>query len=571
MTVYLYSQSSFNFYLARNTSSRGARNMVRVLENRFYYLDNFLAVVASVRARYRHLLDGEEQAFVDGFEELPLASRALLVRMVMRKGELFRLGRLRYDEIGCPRSAAAPLIAAGWLDGEPAIDIAQLCGLLTKTELAEAFPLLPRGARKAEQLDILRDEYGDAVRTLAGWRIDDQLLRLSIAPLCDRLRLMFFGNLHQDWSEFVLSELGIFRYEQVDLSLAQGFSSRQDIDDYLHLHACRQRFHDGEAPEAVAADLPAMPYPNDWLEQRRSKLLFQIAQHYERSAELAAALRLYADCAWPGARLRAIRVLERCGQPDAAFGLAQQAERQPESEAEKQQLLRVMPRLRRQLGHGKMPQAAAAPIIRHDLALQRAAPGVPVEAVLASHLSHAGAPAVYVENTLINSLFGLLFWDAVFAPLPGAFFHPFQSGPADLHSADFRRRRASQFDAGFAQLDNGGYRQAIWRNFGAKAGIQSPFVFWEAIDEPLLAMALDCLPPLHLRKCFERILQDIKTNRSGLPDLIQFWPAEKRYQMIEVKGPGDRLQDNQVRWLHYFAEHGMPVAVCYVQWAEQCA
>jgi len=32
---------------------------------------------------------------------------------------------------------------------------------------------------------------------------------------------------------------------------------------------------------------------------------------------------------------------------------------------------------------------------------------------------------------------------------------------------------------------------------------------------------------LHLRKCFERILQDIKTNRSGLPDLIQFWPAEK--------------------------------------------
>ncbi|AMO95253.1 VRR-NUC domain protein [Collimonas fungivorans] len=545
--------------------------MVRVLENRFYYLDNFLAVVASVRARYRHLLNGEEQAFVCGFEALPLASRALLVRMVMRKGELFRLGRLSYDEIGCARSAVAPLIIAGWLDGEPAIDIVQLCGLLTKTELAAAFPLLPRNVRKAEQLEILRAEHGDALRTLGGWRIDDQLLRLRIAPLCDRLRLMFFGNLHQDWSEFVLSELGIFRYEQVDLSLAQGFSSRQDIDDYLHLHACRERFRDGAAPQAVLGDLPGAPYPNDWLEQRRSKLLFQIAQHYERSAELAAALRIYADCAWPGARLRAIRVLERCGQPDAAFGLAQQAELQPESEAEKQQLLRVMPRLRRQLGRGKMPQAAAAPIIRHDLALQRAEPGVSVETVLASHLSRAGAPAVYVENTLINSLFGLLFWDAVFAPLPGAFFHPFQSGPADLHSADFRLRRASRFDAGFAEIDSGGYRQTIWRNFRAKAGIQSPFVFWEAIDEQLLVMALDCLPPLHLRKCFERILQDIKTNRSGLPDLIQFWPAEKRYQMIEVKGPGDRLQDNQVRWLHYFAEHGMPVAVCYVQWAEQCA
>jgi hypothetical protein len=41
--------------------------------------------------------------------------------------------------------------------------------------------------------------------------------------------------------------------------------------------------------------------------------------------------------------------------------------------------------------------------------------------------------------------------------------------------------------------------------------------------------------------------------------------------MIEVKGPGDRLQDNQLRWLEFCHEHQMPVAVCYVQWAEQSA
>lgn len=38
--------------------------------------------------------------------------------------------------------------------------------------------------------------------------------------------------------------------------------------------------------------------------------------------------------------------------------------------------------------------------------------------------------------------------------------------------------------------------------------------------------------------------------------------------MIEVKGPGDRLQDNQLRWLAFCEEHGMPVTVCYVQWQE---
>jgi hypothetical protein len=51
-----------------------------------------------------------------------------------------------------------------------------------------------------------------------------------------------------------------------------------------------------------------------------------------------------------------------------------------------------------------------------------------------------------------------------------------------------------------------------------------------------------------------------------MPDLIQFWPGEQRYCMVEVKGPGDRLQDNQRRWLAFCAEHDMPVEVVRVQW-----
>jgi len=104
-------------------------------------------------------------------------------------------------------------------------------------------------------------------------------------------------------------------------------------------------------------------------------------------------------------------------------------------------------------------------------------------------------------------------------------------------------------------------------NFAAKRGIASPFLYWEALDEQLIDLALACIPPLHLKRAFERILQNIKANRSGFPDLIQFWPAEQRYHMIEVKGPGDRLQDNQLRWIDYCATHQMPISVCYLKWA----
>ncbi|MEP4523039.1 MAG: VRR-NUC domain-containing protein, partial [Alloalcanivorax venustensis] len=65
---------------------------------------------------------------------------------------------------------------------------------------------------------------------------------------------------------------------------------------------------------------------------------------------------------------------------------------------------------------------------------------------------------------------------------------------------------------------------------------------------------------------FERLLADIAANRAGLPDLIQFWPAQRCYRMVEVKGPGDRLQDNQRRWLEFFIARDLPVAVCQVAW-----
>lgn len=192
-----------------------------------------------------------------------------------------------------------------------------------------------------------------------------------------------------------------------------------------------------------------------------------------------------------------------------------------------------------------------------------------VEQAVRKHLHQEHSPVYYVENALINSLFGLLCWEAIFAPLPGAFFHPFQRGPADLLAPDFIKRRAVQFSRCLRQLDDGSYRSTIQDRFHDKQGIQSPFVFWDIISAPLLSLALDCLPAQHLKLWFARLLDDVAANRSGLPDLIRFFPHERRYDMIEVKGPGDRLQDNQTRWLHFFLSHRMPVSVCHVQWREQ--
>jgi hypothetical protein len=552
----------------------------------FYYLENFCTALGWLRQRYGDLLNETERGFLERFQRLPLESSALLVRMLGRRGDLFRTDKLRYEEIGCARAAAAPLVELGWVDGQPLLTVAELGRLLRKGEVQRAFGctgssgsgadagadsrvrLLPRLARKAELLMLLEADRLPPRRLLQWWPgAPDVIYRIVVKPLCDRLRLLFFGNFHQDWSEFVLTDLGIFKYEQVARDAAtRAFQTRQHIDTFHALFECRQQLEESADLAAVFAMLPPPAVDNEWLEGRRRKLQFQIAQCYEQQKDLSRALAIYRDCQYAGARLRSVRLLERLGEIEPALQLAALVRAQPADEVEAQQVGRMWPRLQRKAGVKSTRTHRPQGWPTFQLVLPVAERPEHLEGATAEALSTDQAPVHYVENGLLNSLFGLLCWQAIFAPVAGAFFHEFQAAPADLHAPEFRSRRASQFAQCFEQLESNAYCDTICRNFQQKHGIQSPFVFWGVMSEALLSTALSCFPKEHLKVCFARILADIRANRCGLPDLVQFWPEERRYRLIEVKGPGDRLQDNQIRWLTFCVAHDIPVSVCHVSW-----
>ncbi|WP_454690428.1 VRR-NUC domain-containing protein [Achromobacter aloeverae] len=617
--------------------AEAAARLVRPLDEEgpdpHYYLRNFTFALAWIAERYGDLLDEAERAFLDDYAGLPRPAQALLVRMLMRKGPFFRGDTLRYAEIGDPRAAAAPLLARGWLDADPVLTLDALFGVLRQAELARLFAgAAPGRLSKAGLLAYLREQAGyEEARRWRQWRgdeddaaattavtaarddgdtvspvhaagatlaVDDDLdvVEVRIAPLAERLRLMFFGNVRQDWSEFVLADLGIFQYERVAFPVeARAFQHRSDIDTYLRLQRLRERFEEGalyggsaispaddvgqaagdaarnaadtdwrDILQALLAESPAHP----WLCRRRDKLLFTLGRARERRRDWEGALACYRPCGYPGARHRVLRVLEQRGADGEALALAEAALAAPESETEVQLLQRLIPRLRRRLGQQPAAPRRRAAVTTLDLCLPRPRDGLPVELAARDHLTRADGPVHYVENTLVNALFGLLCWPAIFQPVAGAFFHPFQRGPADLHDPGFAQARRAAFDACLARLDDGSHADAIRANWRAKAGLISPFVAWGALDEELLDLALHCLPAVHLKLWFTRILADIKTNASGLPDLVRFWPAERRYELIEVKGPGDRLQDNQLRWIAYNQAHGIPVQVCRVVWRE---
>lgn len=216
---------------------------------RYYYLHNFQRALTWVGERYADLLDDGERRYVAEFSALPQASQALMVRLLMRRGPWFRASRLVYEEIGVAEAAAEPLLVLGWLDALAPMTLDELFGLHTKPELNRMFAQAPvkSSSRKSDLLEAARADSGNA-RPYAEWNpaADEPVWRVTVTDICERFRLMFFGNLHQDWSEFVLADLGVFRYEAVAFDAAsRAFQSRSDVDGYLALQACRAALDEG--------------------------------------------------------------------------------------------------------------------------------------------------------------------------------------------------------------------------------------------------------------------------------------------------------------------------------------
>ena len=154
--------------------------------------------------------------------------------------------------------------------------------------------------------------------------------------------------------------------------------------------------------------------------------------------------------------------------------------------------------------------------------------------------------------------------------MQGAFCHPFQMGPLDLFSEDFYQTRKNIIKKRMVALN--GNEKEIKKQFLSiyqeKESIANQFVFWDLLTPELLEFALKCIPSKHLAPIFERMFWGLKDNCSGFPDLISFSKDSNYYEMIEIKGPGDKLQKNQTRWFQYFKLHDIPCKLIHVEYKQ---
>jgi hypothetical protein len=539
-----------------------------------YYLRNFICLLEQVVGQYEDLLLPEEVGFYRAFQMVSTDAQKLLVRLLTRKGDLFRADRLRYIEIGCIAGAAEELKKAGLVEIDPPLAAGELLPLFSKAEWLVQLPLLGYAAMVPGLAQCKRADLDAALLAVlpspvsANATLKVTIYRLKQSQIFDVFKLLFFGNLHQDLTEFVLRDLGLYVHEpyRVDRS-TRLFIDRPHIDRHLAYFQLIALLDDvlADGRESILEFyrlLPQATQEDPVLTRRVERLAYSLARQLERDGHWTEALAICETLNTAEARERRARLLAKLEQPQAALEFCRQLASSASTYSDAHFAERFGRKIARKLA---APWPIKKPYRPPQQILELPYTDCDVEFAAAAYFCNSG-DCHYVENTLFTSLFGLHYWDAVFAPVRGAFTHPFQAAPHDLHQPEFSVHRAILLQEANENLVLINQRSKFYlERWRAKFGRINPFVHWSALDEELLGKALTLIPQHHWQAVFKRFWSDLRTHCAGLPDLIWF-PSDGGYELIEVKGPGDRLQENQLAWMEYFAEHGIPHRVVQVSW-----
>lgn len=489
--------------------------------------------------------------------------------MLGRRGDFFRLSKLHYPEIENKNAAVDELQSLSLVDKDNSFDLESLLPLYTKTELAQIFKLKPASVSRSELINQIAVDMSD--EKLRRLQEKDGHIKLLQRTEFDIFKLCFFGNMYQDLSEFVLRDLGMYTYENYQITKSsRAFSNREQIDAQMQYFQCSVEFDEIEKSNSEALlqldkIIPATIFneSDPHLVRRIERLRNRIARQLERNGSNPAAFTLYSKTNRPPSRERRVRILTKLEQFQDALELCQQMAESPNTDEETQFTELFLPKLHKLLGM----TVSKPPGFRPNTTKLTLKPTEQRVELAAKEFYSQFGSCFYCENTLINGVLGLFIWEIVFAPMPNVFFNPFQSYPSDFYEPSFTKVRHDALVSRMALMDDEmTFTAEVWNCFEKKHGIANPLVNWSWLDKELLQLALSRIPVGDFKAMFYRILDDLRNNGSGLPDLILF-DKSGGYEFIEIKGPGDAVQKNQKRWMQFFYRNRIPYRVVNVRWS----
>jgi tetratricopeptide (TPR) repeat protein len=205
---------------------------------------------------------------------------------------------------------------------------------------------------------------------------------------------------------------------------------------------------------------------------------------------------------------------------------------------------------------------------------------ITIEQVALNDYVSRGFRGIWAENNYWWEIMALLFWDVIFAKLPGVYTTQFgefpsrlQDMPLDFFQPEFYSRRKQliekrmhEFGATklFGLVKNtpeAELRSAYNRFFGKPCRAIED---WQHFSLDELVISTQVLQKDQLLLILKRLLENFNDNRKGLPDLFLV-DANGKALFVEVKGEREKVADHQVKWHHFLRNQvQVPSEICRV-------
>lgn len=545
-----------------------------------YYLDNFRYVLDFVKKLYASLLNESEHEFLDSFEALSEDAQCLFVRFSNRRGAFFKVNALSYAELGDIPAALTELIETGFVEGLNQNHVGraeEVVDLFTKPELLlltqALVPMVPpaKSIRKPDLVRWLLHEY-EFSDLFEGLDALEPVVKVCREVEVMMMKFLFFGNRHDDMTEFVIRDLGHVKFQSFqEENFSVRFETRKDVEDRLMISLTSETFYEQKdelPPEEIydwfmnwqgglVGELSDVALPS------YRALALRVGAWLERKKLPEQALTVYQLTDHAPSRERRARLLQRIGAVEEALALCDDMIANPQNADERffgldyrEKILNKKKRVVRRTTQA-LKDADAVPVpISYRYR---------VELGVMEYYRDRGHQALFSENEPWRALFGLVFWDIIYDTNVRAIHHPLQRVPSDFFLPDFYIRREYSLLARLRELNS---REAfftlIQTNYADKIGTANVLVAWFDGILELVLLLVHYLTPEQLHTILLEMAKNLRENTRGFPDLL-VWKDEA-YDFVEVKSPTDHLSAQQLHWQHFFEKIGVTSRVLRVDW-----
>ena len=538
-----------------------------------YYLAHFRELIEFVTSKCMHLLEPKHSEFISKINQLDEQSQCMLARVYSRKPYLVQAQSLNYEEITSPHQAIYTLKKAGILFEPNEQHYSQLLAHLTKPSLVELLSnyseqiSFKKSAAKGALVDIAREFFKARPQELAP--LYSQYVINNRSDYYEYFEFLFAGKLsggdvnHQN--RFVMRDLGLTATREGHSESLSRFETLDEAQSNYLLNRYRLAFKnitDESDYVALASQVLVQAAHGAIAVVLKNKLLVRLYRQL-KTVDSELAFSLLEGCV-DDSEAQEIQIREqyRLGNKEWVKARLEAIIENPLTD----DLLYfaddfLMRKFNKKTRSRLSAMLADTQCVLEIDELYRGE----VEQGVNDYYTREGMAVFNTENTLWQSLFGLVFWHELFVESPYPPCNEFDIYPQVLRLGNFYEAQQTQINERLAQCQTSqALLNLVCKNAAQYFDQPNGLFRWRSnLLEPLEALILNS--PLealiaHLTAMSKHYLQ----LKDGYPDLMVINNGQVHFE--EVKAPGDKLRRNQLTTIDNLKNVGFTVHIAAVKW-----